>query len=112
MKGETDAILHLVRALWAVREDSNGHLDAHAVKTWGRMLAEATQAEARDDSDYSPEVDRRVLWAREVLAAAVRREQRCRASAELEATVEFMLGLTRERELCGRDLAAGERVDS
>jgi hypothetical protein len=96
----------LVRALWSVRAAGHGRIESGAVKTWGRMLAEAVQAEARENEGYSPEVDRRVLWAREVLAEAVRGEQRCRAGAELEATIDFLLGITHER--CGKDRAAGD----
>jgi len=102
---KTGAVAHLVRALWGVRESAHGRLDAEAVTTWGRMLAEAVQAEARANDGYSPEVDRRVLWAREVLQAAWRGEKQCRASAELEANVDFLLGITHEP--CGKDRAAG-----
>lgn len=99
----TPAVGHCVRALWGVR--GSGRLDGDAVPTWGRMLAEAVQADARAVDSYSPEEDRRVLWAREVLAAALRGETRCRAGVELEATIEYLLGITREP--CGKDLAAG-----
>jgi hypothetical protein len=103
---KSEAVDLLVRALWSVREGRGGRIERTAVKTWGRMLAEAVQADARADGSFSPEVDRRVLWAREVLAAAVRGESRCWAVAELEATIEYLLGMVPER--CGKDLAAGD----
>lgn len=101
----SEPVLHLVHALWSVRDSNGGRIESAAVKTWGRLLAEAVQAEARENDSYSPEMDKRVLWAREVIQAAVRGERQCRASAELEATMDFLLEI--RHEPCGKDWAAG-----
>lgn len=109
MRGENSAVESLARALWDVRAASHGRIDSHAVMTWGRMLAEAVQMEARAQDGYSPEEDGRVLWMREVLAAARRREPRCLASGSLEANVAFLLELPEAVVgVCGKDRAAGE----
>lgn len=96
-----------VRALWDVREAGGGRIASGVVKTWGRMLAEAVQAMARAQESYSPEEDHRVLWAREVLQAARQGKVRCQAAGDLEAMTAYLLGVDKERELSGRDLAAG-----
>ena len=105
MRGEKSAVESLARALWDVREASHGRIESHAVMTWGRMLAEAVQIEARAQDGYSPEEDSRVLWMREVLQAARRRERDCRAKGELEAAMEYLMD--RMPEPCGKDRAAG-----
>lgn len=94
--------------LWEMRERTGGMIDDSLRLLWGRLLAFAVWAKLLVDEGYDPEVDRQVLWAREVLAAAWRGFPGCLASAELEATVAFQLG-RREAlvEPCGKDRAAG-----
>lgn len=104
LPAQENAVDHFIGALWGAREMKRGKIDADSVKTWGRMLAEAVQGNVRESEGYSPEEDRKVRWAREVLASAVRGEVPCKASVELEATVEW---LVMGRRPCGKDLAAG-----
>ncbi len=108
MKDASSPVNLFIQALWAARESAYGRIDAEAVSRWGRSMAHAVHEEVRCNDDYSPEEDGRVLWAREVLAEAGRRERVCRACGELEAVVEFLLGLGGVREPCGKDRAAGE----
>jgi hypothetical protein len=84
-----------------------GGLDDSRLRSYERMLAEAVQAQCREHDGYDPGDDRRVQWAREVMAAARRGEYKARALAELEALVEYLLGPPK-RVLCGKDLGAGE----
>lgn len=99
------------RALWVAREESRGRIDSEAVLAWGRRVAVACAADVAANPDYTPEADNRVLWTREVLQAARRREPACRASGELEAMVDFLLGVATVPVPCGKDLAAGGRFD-
>ncbi len=93
------------RALWGAREEARGRIDAEAVPGWGRRMAAVMAADVAACPDYNPEADNRILWAREVLQAARRRDPGCRARGELEAAADFLLGVTHEP--CGKDLAAG-----
>ena len=97
------------RELWRLRDVGGGRVQADRAAGLGRELAGVVQQRVAECDSYDPESDVRVLWAREVLAAAHRREPRCLASGNLEASVAFLLG-TREAvvELCGKDKAAGE----
>lgn len=106
MMGELSAVEGLCRTFSDVRRGAGGRIDPARVTSYGRLLSEACQADVRANDGYDPEADNRVLWAREVLASARRGEPVSRARAELEATLDFLLGGP-PRELCGKELAAG-----
>lgn len=111
MRGELSAVEGLCRTFWEVRGAGGGRIDKARVPSYGRMLAEACHADMQSDPGYDPEEDERVLWAREVLAAARRLEPRSLAGAEKEATAAFMLGTQECVVLCGKDRAAGMTDD-
>lgn len=102
------AVEEVFRALWVAREECRGRIASEVVAAWGRRVSVACAADVMESADYNPEDDKRVLWAREVLLAARRRDRACRASAELEALGEFLLGVAAVAEPCGKDLAAGK----
>ena len=77
------------------------------VPVLSRLLAETVARDVAENEDYDPEADRRVLWAREVLADARARPVGSKpiASAALEACMEVVL--LPEMAACGRAAAAG-----
>ena len=94
--------------LGRLRAEWFGRIPGWRLLVLGRGLGLAVAQDVGGRAGYDPELDRRVLWAREVLAAARDGSRVCLVSGELEACVEFALGLDGERSRCGKEMAAGE----
>lgn len=63
-----DGVGEVCRKVWRMR--SSGRLKGDAVRELGRVLALQVAVRVAESAEYSPEDDRRVLWAREALAGA------------------------------------------
>jgi hypothetical protein len=101
------SVADVVGELWRMRARRSGRVEAETAMVMGRCLAIAVVHACSESERYSPEEDKRVLWARAILAAALRGVGPCWAGAELEATAEYLLGFAASPALCGKDHAAG-----
>ena len=106
--GKPDAVRDFCGMLWRLRAAGFGRIEQWRLLDLGRGLALAVALDVGSRAGYDPEFDRRVLWAREVLAAARDGGRVCLVGGELEACVEFALGMDEERARCGKEMAAGE----
>jgi len=79
-------------------------VDVMTAREWASGLYLAAAADVQAHADYDPEEDRRIWWARQVLAAMRAGKPRPRATGELEATVEWLLGEI--PQICGKMRAA------
>ena len=92
----TDGPMHaFFVSLWELRGDPNAlRSDAQVVQTV-QLLSRAIVAEIDHHPKYDPEIDHRVLWAREVLNSARNPipGKPPRASADLEGMAQYFLKL-------------------
>jgi hypothetical protein len=99
------AELHHQRA--AAPQRILGHARA---KDLGRLLAHAVASEVTHLPNYDPGLDLRVEWAREVIQEARTDTGFPRASADLEAMIEYYLGIGDFAP--GADTAAAEEKEA
>lgn len=103
----TPAVGELCRNMWRLRE--SGSMPKVPSVLVG-LLYEAIHQDMLRVADYDPEEDTRVQWIRSVLAAVRRGVRYPRASADLEATVSWLL--YGWQGISGKDLAAGQKIES